>query len=74
MLFRSQLEGVDFGNRVMKSEHSDPQIYVSECTNAIFSLLKKEYDTPRKRAVAATARLQTMPAMLQQGMSNFRHR
>ncbi len=46
ILFRSQLEGVDFGNRILKSERTDPQLYVSECTNAIFSLLKKDYDTP----------------------------
>ena len=71
ILFRSQLEGVDFGNRVLKSERTDPQLYVSECTNAIFSLLKKDYDTPRNRAVAATARLKAMPALLQQGLGNL---
>src|SRR4029077_8202269 len=64
ILFRAQLENVDFGNRILKFERSNPQIYTSECTNAIFSLLKKEYDTPRKRALAATARLQQMPAFL----------
>src|SRR5262249_7446230 len=40
---------------------------------AIFSLLKKEYDTPRKRALAATARLKQMPAMLKQGLSNLQN-
>jgi len=44
---------------------------VSECTNGIFSLLKKEYDTPRNRALAATARLKQMPAMLAQGERNL---
>ena len=44
-------------NRVLKFEQTNPQIYVGECSNAIFSLLKKEYDTPRNRALAATARL-----------------
>jgi uncharacterized protein (DUF885 family) len=71
MLFRSQLEAVDFGNRVMKSEQSDPQLYVGECVSGIFSLLKKEYDAPEKRALAATARLKQMPAMLAQGTSNL---
>jgi len=73
ILFRAQLESVDFGNRILKFERSNPQIYTSECTNAIFSLLKKEYDTPRKRALAATARLQQMPAFLKQGLANLQN-
>jgi len=71
MLFRSQLEGADFNSRVLQSEKTDPQVYVSECSNGIFSLLKKEYDAPRKRALAATARLRQMPAMLSQGERNL---
>src|SRR5437899_8295443 len=71
ILFRAQLENVDFGNRVLKFEQTNPLVYVRECTDAIFSLLKKEYDTPRKRALAATARLKQMPALLQQGQSNL---
>ena len=55
ILFRSQLEGVDFQDRILKFERTNPQIYIGECVSAIFSLLKKEYDTPRKRALAATA-------------------
>jgi uncharacterized protein (DUF885 family) len=71
ILFRAQLENVDFGNRVLKFERTNPQVYTEECTNSIFSLLKKEYDTPRKRALAATARLKQMPAVLKQGLSNL---
>ena len=71
ILFRAQLENVDFGNRVLKFERTNPQVYTEECTNSIFSLLKKEYDTPRKRALAATARLKQMPALLKQGLSNL---
>src|ERR1051326_3146680 len=67
LLFRAQLEGVVFFDRVMDFEHSDPQTYVNECSNAIFSLLKKDYDTPHNRALSATARLQAMPAMIEQG-------
>jgi len=73
ILFRSQLEAVDFGNRVLKFERTNPQTYVGECTNAIFSLLKKEYDTPRNRARAATARLKQMPALLKEGLSNLQN-
>ena len=71
MLFRSQLEGAEFNSRVLQSEKTDPQLYIRECTNGIFSLLKKEYDTPRNRALAATARLKQMPAMLAQGERNL---
>lgn len=71
ILFRSQLEGAAFDDRVWHSTSRDPQTYVGECSNAIFSLLKKEYDTPQKRAAAATARLRAMPAMLAQGEKNL---
>ena len=73
LLFRSQLENFDFGNRVLKFEFTNPQTYTGECTSAIFSLLKKEYDTPRKRALAATARLKAMPALLKHGLANLQN-
>jgi uncharacterized protein (DUF885 family) len=71
ILFRAQLEAVEFGQRVLQFERIDPQLYVGECSTGIFSLLKKEYDTPQKRAAAATARLRQMPAMLAQGERNL---
>src|SRR5260370_16859221 len=55
----------------MDFEHADPQTYVNECSNSIFSLLKKEYDTPRNRALSATARLKAMPAIIEQGKRNL---
>jgi uncharacterized protein (DUF885 family) len=70
-LFRAQLENAEFGDRVLKFEFTNPEVYTEECTNAIFSLLKKEYDTPRKRALAATARLKQMPALIKQGLTNL---
>jgi uncharacterized protein (DUF885 family) len=71
LLFRSQLDGVDFFNRVIDFEETDPQTYVNECSNGIFSLLKKEYDTPRNRGLAATARLKQMPFLIEQGKGNL---
>src|SRR2546429_4278026 len=71
LLFRVQLEGVVFFDRVMDFEETDPQTYVNECSNGIFSLLKKEYDTPRNRSLAATARLKQMPLMIEQGKRNL---
>ncbi|HXA09696.1 MAG TPA: DUF885 domain-containing protein [Chthoniobacterales bacterium] len=71
ILFRAQLESAAFDDRVWHSTSRDPQTYVGECSNGIFSLLKKEYDTPRNRALAATKRLLAMPAALAQGEKNL---
>lgn len=71
LLFRSQLEGVVFFDRVMDFEETDPQTYVNECSNGIFSLLKKDYDTPRNRSLAATARLKQIPFVIEQGKRNL---
>jgi len=71
LLFRAQLEGVVFFDRVMDFEETDPQTYVNECSNGIFSLLKKDYDTPRKRSLAATARLKRMPFVIELGKQNL---
>ena len=71
LLFRAQLDGIDFFNRVIDFEATDPQVYVNECSNGIFSLLKKEYDTPRNRALSATARLKQMPFLMEQAKGNL---
>src|SRR3984893_447700 len=71
LLFRSQLESVVFFDRVVVFEETDPQTYVNECSNGIFSLLKKEYDTPRNRSLAATDRLKQMPFVIEQGKRNL---
>lgn len=67
LLFLAQLEGADFFDRVLERPETDPQVYVSECAGAVFSLLKKEYAPKSTRARAATARLRAMPALLEQG-------
>jgi len=46
----------------------DPGLYVNECSNAIFSLIKKEYAPKAERARSATTRLKAMPALLDQGL------
>src|SRR3954467_10223569 len=35
ILFRAQLEEIAFGDRVLKFEFTNPQVYTGECTNAI---------------------------------------
>src|SRR5438552_15253597 len=71
LLFRAQLEEVDFGERVLKFEQTNPLTYVSECSSAIFSLLKKEYDTPRNRALSAAARFKAMPGLFTEAGKNL---
>jgi uncharacterized protein (DUF885 family) len=70
-LFRAQLERAAFFGRVMRFEESNPEVYVGECSSAVFSLLKKDYAPARTRALAATARLRKMPAFLEQGKKNL---
>jgi uncharacterized protein (DUF885 family) len=73
ILFQAQLAGADFFDRQLDPERSDPQVYVNECSNAIFSLLKKDYAPARTRGLAATARLEQMPALLQTARANLTH-
>ena len=49
LLFRSQLEGVVFFDRVMDFEETDPQTYVNECSNGIFLCSRR---TTTRRAIA----------------------
>jgi len=71
VLFQAQLEYGDFFGRTLDPNATDPQIYVSECANAIFTLLQKDYASHRTRALAATARLEKMPALLRNGRANL---
>ena len=73
LLLRSQLARDDFFGRERTPEESDPQVYVNEIANGVFSLLKKEYAPRRTRALAATARLAQAPALLATARSNLVH-
>jgi len=73
MLFRAQLEGADFFGRTLQPEESDPQIYLNQAANGVFSLLKRDYAPRRIRALAATARLRKVPAMLALARVNLTH-
>jgi len=73
MLFRAQLEGADFFGRTLQPEESDPQVYLNEAANGVFSLLKRDYAPHRTRALAATARLEKVPAMLTLARTNLTH-
>jgi uncharacterized protein (DUF885 family) len=71
LLFQAQLASADFFGRRLDPESTDPQLYVNECSNAIFSLLQKEYAPHRNRAMAAAARLEQVPALLQTARENL---
>src|SRR5438445_12259648 len=71
LLLRSQLESITFFDREMDFEGTDPKTYINQFSNSIFSLLKKDYCTPRNRSIAATARVTQMPFMIKQGKQNL---
>jgi uncharacterized protein (DUF885 family) len=71
LLFQTQLASADFFDRELNPEASDPQLYVNECSSAIFSLLQKDYASHRTRAIAATARLEQIPPLLVTARANL---
>ena len=71
LLFRAQLERSDFYERVLHTSKANPDAYVGEASNAIFSLLKKDYAPARTRALAATARLRGIPALIENAKKNL---
>lgn len=71
LLFLSQLRGADIFGRKLDPESRDPQLYVNECTNALFTLLQKEYAPRKTRALAAIERLEAMPALLKTARTNL---
>lgn len=71
VLFRAQLEGVDLLDRFLSFPETNPGLYVEECGNAVFSLLKKDYAPAPTRALAAAARLEKLPALLAEGRKNL---
>src|SRR5262245_40513304 len=70
-LFGSTLARAEFQQTVLRNESRDPQTYVDECSNAIFSLLKKDFAPHAARVKFATARMRAMPALLEQGKKNL---
>jgi uncharacterized protein (DUF885 family) len=71
VLFQSQLAYADFFDRELDPEASDPQLYVNECSNGIFSLLQKDYASHHARAIAATIRLEQIPVLLATARANL---
>ncbi len=71
ILFRAQIEGAILVDRIVDSPARDPQLYINECSNAIFSLLKKDYAPPHIRLQSAISRLKAIPHLLSQARENL---
>src|SRR6185312_2099654 len=71
LLVRSDLEGDWWGRTVLKGLQRNPSIYEGECSNGIFSLIKKPFASDEVRVRDAIARLRACPGVLEQGKANL---
>jgi uncharacterized protein (DUF885 family) len=71
LLIRASLEGDWWSRVVLRGLQRNPSIYEGECSNGIFSIVKREYASDEVRIHAAIARLRTCPRVLDQGRANL---
>ncbi|MBV9720204.1 MAG: DUF885 domain-containing protein [Candidatus Eremiobacteraeota bacterium] len=71
LLIRSNLEGDWWGRTVLRGLARNPSIYEGECSNGIFSIVKRPYASDEIRVRAAIARLRACPGVLAQGRLNL---
>ncbi|MBV8655198.1 MAG: DUF885 family protein, partial [Candidatus Eremiobacteraeota bacterium] len=71
LLVRSDIEGDWWGRTVLKGLSRNPSIYEGECSNGIFSLVKKPFASDEVRVRDAIARLKACPGVLEQGKANL---
>jgi uncharacterized protein (DUF885 family) len=71
LLLRSNLESEWWSDTVLQPLQRNPSVYEGECSNGIFSLIKKKFAADEVRIRAAIARLRACPAVLEQGKSNL---
>jgi len=71
LLIRANLEGDWWGRAVLRSLQRNPSIYEGECTNGIFSIVKRRYASDDTRIRDAIARLKACPRVLEQGRANL---
>jgi uncharacterized protein (DUF885 family) len=71
LLVRSDIEGDWWGRTVLRGLQRNPSIYEGECSNGIFSLVKKPFASDEVRVRDAIARLRACPAVLEQGKANL---
>ncbi len=71
LLIRASLEGDWWGRSILRSLQRNPSVYEGECTNGIFSIVKRRYADDETRIRAAIARLRACPRVLEQGRANL---
>ncbi len=71
LLVRSDLEGDWWGRTVLRPLQRNPSVYEDECSNGIFSLIKKPFADDEVRVRDAIARLRACPGVLEQGKANL---
>ena len=73
LLTRSDIEGDLWGRVVLHALDNNPSVYEGECSNSIFSIVKKQYADDETRLRSAIARLRACPRVLAQGRANLTH-
>jgi uncharacterized protein (DUF885 family) len=71
LLIRSNIEADWWGRTVLRGLQRNPSLYEGECSNGIFSLVKRQYAPDEVRVRAAIARLRACPRVLEQGRANL---
>ncbi|MBV9263706.1 MAG: DUF885 domain-containing protein [Candidatus Eremiobacteraeota bacterium] len=71
LLIRSDLEAEWWNRDVIRGLQRNPTFYEGECSNGIFSIVKRQYASDDVRIRDAVARLRACPAVLQQGRTNL---
>lgn len=71
LLVRSDIEGDWWQRTFLRGLQRNPSIYEGECSNGIFSIVKRQYASDEVRLHAAIARLRACPRVLQQGRVNL---
>lgn len=71
LLVRSNIEGDWWQRTYLRGLQRNPSIYEGECSNGIFSIVKRQYASDEVRVRAAIARLRACPRVLQQGRANL---
>ncbi len=71
LLIRAGIEGDWWGRTVLRGLQRNPSIYEGECSNGIFSIVKRQYASDEIRIRAAIARLRSCPRVLEQGKANL---
>ena len=71
LLIRANIEGDWWSRTVLRGLQRNPSIYEGECSNGIFSIVKRQYASDEMRLRAAIARLRACPRVLDQGRANL---